>query len=72
MSLREYEQSFMTLKYQHPAYVAMVQMVLVSRGKCLLRIGTTGKSSAYVISLFKKFHEEPYSVRCYLERNSMV
>ena len=64
MSLREYEQSFTTLKYQHPAYVAMVQMVLVSRGKCLLRIGTIGKSSAYVVSLFKKFHEEPYCVRC--------
>ena len=63
MSLNEYEQSFMTFKHRNPGYVAMVQMAISSRGKCLLRVGW-GHCIEFVASLFKSNHVEPFCFEC--------
>ena len=55
MSYDDYENSFMTLKWQNPGYIAMVQMTISSKGKCLLQIGP-GHCIEFVASLFKAFH----------------
>ena len=55
LSYSEYEMSFMTFKSQNPGYVAMVQMTLSSRGKCLLHVGS-GRSIEFVKSLFRIYH----------------
>ena len=39
VSYSEYKKSLMSVKFQNPGYVAMVQMTLSSRGKCLLVAG---------------------------------
>ena len=56
-----YEHSFMTLKYQNPGYIAMVQMILASKGKCLLKIGW-GFCIDFVTTLFKTNHQMPYCI----------
>ena len=58
-----YEQSFMTLKYQNRGYIAMVQMILSSKGKCLLKIGW-GFCIDFVTTLFKTNHQKPYCIEC--------
>ena len=55
MSYDDYENSFMTLKWQNAGYIAMVQMTISSKGKCLLQIGP-GHCIEFVASLFKEFH----------------
>jgi hypothetical protein len=55
LSYREYKQSLDEFKFHNPGYVAMVQMTLASRGKCLLRLGF-GHCIDFVTSLYKVFH----------------
>ena len=58
-----YEHSFMTLKYQNRGYIAMVQMILASKGKCLLKMGW-GFCIDFVTTLFKTNHQKPYCIQC--------
>ena len=55
MTHDEYEESFMIFKLQHPAYIAMVQMTIAAKGKCLLQIGW-GHCIDFTSYLFKYFH----------------
>ena len=55
MTHDEYEESFMILKQQHPAYIAMIQMTIAAKGKCLLQIGW-GHCIDFTSYLFKSFH----------------
>ena len=55
MTHDEYEESFMIFKPQHPAYIAMVQMTIAAKGKCLLQIGW-GHCIDFTSYLFKSFH----------------
>ena len=52
----DYENSFKTLKWQYPGYIAIVQMTLASKGKCLYQVGP-GHCTEFVASLFKAFHK---------------
>ena len=63
MSPSEYEQSFMTFRHRNPGYVAMVQMTISSRGKCLLRVGW-GHCINFVTSLFRSNHVQPFCLAC--------
>ena len=56
LSYNDYENSFMTLKWQNAGYIAMTQMTIASKGKCLLKIGT-GHCIEFVASLFEAFHD---------------
>ena len=56
LSYKEYKQSLDEFKFQNPGYVAMVQMTLASRGRCLLRLGF-GHCINFVTSLYKVFHK---------------
>ena len=58
-----YEHSFMTLKYQNPGYIALVQMTLSSKAKCLLKIGW-GSSIEFVTVLFQNNHTQPFCMIC--------
>ena len=58
-----YEHSFMTLKYQNPGYIALIQMTLSSKGKCLLKIGW-GSSIEFVTFLFQNSHSQPFCMKC--------
>ena len=53
----KYQKLLSTFKFQNPGYVAMVQMTLSSKAKCLFLIGW-GSCINFVISLFKTFHQE--------------
>ena len=55
MTHDEYEESFMIFKQQHPAYIAMIQMTIAAKGKCLLQIGW-GHCIDFTSYLFKSFH----------------
>ena len=57
LSYGQYNGLLSTFKFQNPGYVAMVQMTLSSKAKCLFVIGS-GNSINFVISLFKAFHHE--------------
>ena len=57
----EYEKSFMIFKLQHPAYIAMVQMTIAAKGKCLLQIGK-GHCIDFTSYLFISFHRP--NVQC--------
>lgn len=58
-----YEQSYMTLKYQNRGYLAMVQMILSSKGKCLLKMGW-GYCIDFVKTVFQRNHNKPYCIEC--------
>jgi hypothetical protein len=55
----EYKMSLLNFKFQNPGYVAMVQMTLSSRGRCLLLVGW-GHCIDYVKSLFTASHDGPH------------
>ena len=55
LSYSEYEKSLTTFKSQNPGYVAMVQMTLSSRGKCLLQVGW-GHCIEFVKAHFRVFN----------------
>ena len=55
MTYDEYEESFTTFKYQHKGYIAMVQMTIVAKGKCLFQIGW-GHCINFTAYLFKRFN----------------
>ena len=63
MSPSEYEQSFMTFRYRNPGYIAMVQMTISSRGRCLLRLGW-GYSIHFGVAVFKANHARPFCYDC--------
>ena len=63
VSFPEYEQSYTTLFSTNPAYVALVQMALSSRGRCLVQIGW-GSSIGLVNKNFKMSHSRPYCINC--------
>ena len=53
----EYENSFKIFKQQNPAHIAMVQMTIAAKGKCLLQIGS-GHCIKFTSYLFKSFHSQ--------------
>ena len=55
VTYNEYKKSLMEFKFQNPGYVAMVQMTLSSRGKCLLQVGW-GHCIEFVKSHFRAYH----------------
>ena len=55
----EYKKSLLNFKFQNPGYIAMVQMTLSSRGRCLLLVGW-GHCIDYVKSLFTASHDGPH------------
>ena len=64
----EYKKLWGTFKFQNPGYIAMAQMTLSSRAKCLYIIGW-GHCIEFVTSLFKAFHRgQKLCVSCYSKR----
>ena len=61
LSYKEYNQSMLTFSFQNKGYIAMVQMTLASKGKCLLRIGW-GHCIDFVTGLYKLYH--PDKLQC--------
>ena len=55
VTYNEYKKSLMEFKFQNPGYVATVQMILSSRGKCLLQVGW-GHCIEFVKSHFRAYH----------------
>ena len=51
----EYENSFKIFKQQNPAHIAMVQLTVAAKGKCLLQIGS-GNCIKFTSYLFQSFH----------------
>lgn len=57
LSYSEYQLSLLNFKSQNPGYIAMVQMTLASRGRCLIHVGW-GHCIDFVKALYKSFHTE--------------
>ena len=63
VSFAEYEESYRTLSSTNPAYVAVVQIVVSSMGKCLIQIGS-GHVTNLIQELFMRTHQSPYCNKC--------
>ena len=63
VSFAECEESYRTLSFRNPAYVAVVQIAVSSMGKCVIQIGS-GHVTNLIQELFMRTHQTPYCNKC--------
>lgn len=62
MSYREYNRSQMEFKFHHKGYVAVVQMAIAAKGKCMITLGW-GHCVRFVRHLYMMYHQPPFCLK---------